>query len=46
MRLLVEEGATVDVEDRWGHTPLDEARRVAAAGVTRYLEELADRKEL
>lgn len=46
VRLLVEVGATVDVKDRWGHTPLDEARSVAATGVAQYLEKLADGKEL
>ena len=37
VRLLVEEGgASPEVADRWGHTPLDEARRVGAGPVIRY----------
>jgi hypothetical protein len=39
---LVEEGrANVLVQDRWGNTPLDEARRVGAALVVNYLEQAA-----
>ncbi|KAI7843592.1 hypothetical protein COHA_002834 [Chlorella ohadii] len=38
VRLLVEEGgADMQVADRWGHTPLDEALRVGAGPVVRYL---------
>lgn len=40
--MLVEEGgASVYVQDRWGKTPLDEARRVGAALVVSYLEQAA-----
>jgi ankyrin repeat protein len=36
--LLVEEGgAELSARDRWGATPLDEARRVGAADVADYL---------
>lgn len=39
IRLLVEEGgADVNVRDRWGHTPLDEAQRVGARPCAQYLE--------
>jgi hypothetical protein len=42
VRVLVEEGrANVLVQDRWGNTPLDEARRVGAALVVNYLEQAA-----
>jgi len=42
VRVLVEEGgANVLVQDRWGNTPLDEARRVGAALVVSYLEQAA-----
>lgn len=38
VRVLVEEGgADMLVQDRWGNTPLDEARRVGAAQVVDYL---------
>jgi ankyrin repeat protein len=38
VRLLVEEGgADPGVRDRWGHSPLDEARRVGAGPVVRFL---------
>lgn len=38
VKLLVEEGhAVLDVLDRWGHTPLDEAERIGAANVVSYL---------
>jgi ankyrin repeat protein len=37
--MLVEEaGADLAVRDRWGATPLDEARRVGAAAVVAYLD--------
>lgn len=40
VRVLVEEGhANVLVQDRWGNTPLDEARRVGATLVVSYLEQ-------
>lgn len=47
VRVLVEEGrANVAVQDRWGNTPLDEARRVGAALVVTYLEQaLVKRRE-
>ncbi|MEW5304454.1 MAG: hypothetical protein WDW36_007064 [Sanguina aurantia] len=39
VRVLVEEGrATVAFRDRWGSSPLDEARRAGAAAVVAYLE--------
>jgi ankyrin repeat protein len=39
MRLLVEEGgAHLEVRDRWGNTPLDEAARVGARPCAAYLE--------
>lgn len=39
VRLLVlEGGANTCVRDRWGYTPLDEARRVGAAPVVKFLE--------
>ncbi len=39
VKLLVQEGgANVYVRDRWGHTPLDEARRVGDTPVVQYLE--------
>ena len=39
VKLLVQEGgADVFVRDRWGFTPLDEARRVGDTPVVRYLE--------
>ena len=39
MRLLIEEGAAfIDVTDRWGNTPLDEARRAGARPCAAYLE--------
>lgn len=38
VKLLVEEGgASAVVIDRWGATPLDEAKRVGAAAVAKYL---------
>lgn len=41
VRLLIEEGqASPDVQDRWGNTPLAEARRVGATPVIDYLEKL------
>ena len=40
VRVLIEEGgADPGVKDRWGFTPLDEAIRVKAGPVVRYLEE-------
>jgi hypothetical protein len=37
--VLVEEvDADMTVRDRWGATPLDEARRVGASAVVAYLE--------
>jgi hypothetical protein len=47
VRVLVEEGrANPAVQDRWGNTPLDEARRVGAALVVSYLEQaLVKRRE-
>lgn len=42
MRVLVEEGgADITVKDRWGNSPLDEAKRVGAALVVDYLEAAA-----
>jgi ankyrin repeat protein len=39
LKVLVEEaGADMTLTDRWGATPLDEARRVGAAAVVAYLE--------
>jgi ankyrin repeat protein len=39
LKVLVEEaGADLSVRDRWGATPLDEARRVGASAVGAYLE--------
>jgi hypothetical protein len=38
-------GADVAAEDRWGNTPLDEARRVGAAPVWRYLAPLVRRDQ-
>ncbi|BDA49938.1 probable potassium channel AKT2 [Coccomyxa sp. Obi] len=44
IRLLVEEGgADVHVKDRWGNTPLDEARRVGARPCAAYLEQRLNR---
>ncbi|KAJ9532882.1 hypothetical protein QJQ45_010984 [Haematococcus lacustris] len=41
VRIMVEEGgAKVDLADRWGHTGLSEARRVAAHQVEDYLQPL------
>ncbi|GFH23548.1 uncharacterized protein HaLaN_21174 [Haematococcus lacustris] len=41
VRIVVEEGgAKVDLADRWGHTGLSEARRVAAHQVEDYLQPL------
>ncbi|CAL8465533.1 g5069 [Coccomyxa elongata] len=46
IRLLVEEGgADVHVKDRWGNTPLDEARRVGARPCAAYLEQRLNRRE-
>ncbi len=46
IRLLVEEGgADVHVKDRWGNTPLDEARRVGARPCATYLEQRLNRRE-
>ncbi|KAK9903334.1 hypothetical protein WJX75_003130 [Coccomyxa subellipsoidea] len=40
VRLLVEEGgADVNVRDRWGNSPLDEAQRVAARPCAAYFEQ-------
>lgn len=40
MRLLVEEGgADVNVRDRWGNSPLDEAQRVGARPCAAYFEQ-------
>ena len=39
MRLLVEEGgAFINVTDRWGNTPLDEANRAGARPCAAFLE--------
>jgi ankyrin repeat protein len=39
MRLLVEEGgAFINVTDRWGNTPLDEANRSGARPCAAFLE--------
>lgn len=47
VKLLVVEGdATVDIADRWGNTPLDNARRVAATGVVAYLEEFMEKMQV
>ncbi|KIY97805.1 hypothetical protein MNEG_10157 [Monoraphidium neglectum] len=41
LKVLVEEGgASLEVKDRWGLTPLDEARRGGAAAAVAYLERL------
>ncbi|GFH06650.1 uncharacterized protein HaLaN_01316 [Haematococcus lacustris] len=41
LRLLLEVGgAMVDTKDRWGHTALDEAKRVDASPVIAYLAPL------
>ncbi|GFH16632.1 uncharacterized protein HaLaN_13090 [Haematococcus lacustris] len=41
LRLLLEVGgAMVDTKDRWGHTALDEAKRVNASPVIAYLAPL------
>ena len=37
-RVLFEAGANLRARDRWGHTPLDEARRVHAGPVIAFLE--------
>lgn len=37
-------GADTAVSDRWGNTPLDEAKRVGALAVAAFLEELAQLK--
>jgi ankyrin repeat protein len=38
VEVLVEAGADTAVTDRWGNTPLDEARRVGARAVAAFLE--------
>jgi len=38
-RALFEAGANLRARDRWGHTPLDEARRVRAGPVIAFLED-------
>lgn len=39
VKLLINEGgADIFVRDRWGYTPLDEARRVGALPVVNFLE--------
>jgi len=39
LKVLVEEaGADMNVTDRWGSTPLDEAKRVGATVVVSYLQ--------
>ena len=43
-RALVHAGAGVNVEDRWGHTPLDEAERVGARPVVSFLESMGGRR--
>ena len=43
VQLLVEEGgAAVQVQDRWGHTPLQEAATCGAAAVVAYLRQQVD----
>ena len=37
-RVLVEYGASLGVRDRWGFSPLEEARRVNAGPVIEYYE--------
>ena len=37
-RALVEAGANLRVKDRWGFTPLDEAKRVHAGPVISFFE--------
>lgn len=39
LKVLLGGGASANALDRWGATPLDEARRVAAAPVVEYLAE-------
>jgi hypothetical protein len=41
LKVLVEGGANVSAQDRWGSTPLDEARRVAAVPAVELLAEAA-----
>lgn len=43
--MLVEEGgAELSATDRWGATPLDEAKRVGAAAVVAYLNKPATKQ--
>ena len=37
-RVLIEAGASLGVRDRWGFSPLEEARRVSAGPVIEYFE--------
>ena len=39
-KLLVEAGANALVEDRWGHSPLDDAKQSQAMPVIAFLEPL------
>lgn len=45
MKLLVEDGdADVWVKDRWGKTPFDEANRLGANHVARFLKAVMDER--
>lgn len=41
MKLLVEFGADINVKDRWGNSIKDEAKRVGAGQLVKYLESLS-----